>query len=258
VASVFQNTFYLAGFFYFFSWILCLFNCKRTASVCLGMGLAFNGVSVIWRYTYAWPLLPLFHGPFFLPFFIGTLSYRTILKNTSESLWHIALICSLALGAAFFPKDFYVPFLASKTIFSHLFFLLGVIAKACFFIAAVQAVGYLLESYRSGKEEMPKTGVSITRWIMWGFAFWTVSMFCGEIWAYLGWGSPLVWDDPAILTTVATWFYYACFLHLHLVKAWNVKNRAFFAVTGGLLILFFNAFTEMSTFQVPNIQWPIF
>lgn len=258
MVSVFQNTFYLAGFFYFLSWISCLFNRKRISSVCLGIGLALNVLSAISRYAYAWPLLPMFHGPFFLPLFIGALSYKAILKNKSESFLYISLICFLALSAAFFPKDFYLPFLHSKTIFSHLFFLLGVIAKACFFIAAVQAARYLLGNYRFEKEERPQNGVLITRWIMWGFAFWTVSMFCGEIWSYLGWGSPLVWDDPAIITTIATWFYYACFLHLHLIKTWNIKNRALLALTGALLVFFFNCCTEMSTFQVPNTEWLIF
>lgn len=153
--------------------------------------------------------------------------------------------------AVFFPNDFYLPFLKSRTIFSHLFFLSGVMAKACFIIAGIRAVDFirLHGTKRDGqtqKLKKPENRISlknrgrISRWIVWGFAFWTISMFSGEIWSYLGWGSPVVWDDAAILTAMGTWFYYACFLHLHLQNTWNYKRRAYAAVFGAVLTLIFN------------------
>ena len=204
------------------------------------------------RYADSWPLLPLYQGPFFLPLCIGSLSFKILLREKATYTLAVTLICLLALIAVFFPKDFYLPFIQSKTIFSHLFFLFGVMARACFFVASIQAFFYLLQNYPSKKKGPYIDGSSITRWIIWGFAFLTLSMFCGELWSYLGWGSPVVWEDATIITTMATWFYYGCFLHLHLLKTWNLERRSLFAAFGAPLVFILNCYPEMGKFQVPN------
>ena len=170
------------------------------------------------------------------------------------------------MTAVFSPNDFYLPFLESRTIFSHLFFLPGVVAKACFIIAGIHAIDHIrLRRTDSGNGQAQKVKKSdarvvpgnrnwTSRWIVWGFAFWTISMFSGEIWSYLGWGSPVVWDDAAILTAMATWFYYTCFLHLHLQKMWNSKRRAYAAVFGAVLTLIFNFYPALGNFQFPDLS----
>ena len=172
----------------------------------------------------------------------------------------LSAICFLSLTAVFFPNDFYLPFLKSRTIFSHLFFLPGVMAKACFIIAGIHAVDHV-RLRRTGSDKQagkPEAGAVLknrswtSQWIVWGFAFWSISMFSGEIWSYLGWGSPVIWDDAAILTAMATWFYYACFLHLHLQKTWDSKRRAYAAVFGAALTLVFNFYPDLGKFQFPD------
>ena len=93
----------------------------------------------------------------------------------------------------------------------------------------------------------------ITSNIIWGYAFWTLSLFSGEIWSYLGWGTPVVWDDASFTTVMAIWFYYACFLHLHLLKSWDRKKIALFAFAGLPVIIFINFYTEMGRFCFPEI-----
>lgn len=158
----------------------------------------------------------------------------------------------LGLTAALFPNDFYLPFPLSGSIFAHGFFLFGAVGKACLLVAASYAWA-ILRRYDSidpgsGKKE-------VTPWIVAGFAFWTLSMFSGETWSYLGWGSPVVWDDPAITTTLATWFYYGAFLHLHLLKWWNQRRRLLFAAGGAGVIFIMNCWPEMGPWEAPILPW---
>jgi len=62
----------------------------------------------------------------------------------------------------------------------------------------------------------------------------------------------LVWDDAAVLTAMGVWFYYACFLHLHLHPNWNASRRAGAALFGALLTLIFNLYPELGKFQIPD------
>jgi ABC-type transport system involved in cytochrome c biogenesis permease subunit len=89
------------------------------------------------------------------------------------------------------------------------------------------------------------------RWSVWGFAFWTLSMFSGELWSYLGWGTPVVWDDPAITTVMATWFYYAYLLHLHLTGSWDIRSRTIYAAVGAVVVLSLNCLPEWGPFRWP-------
>jgi hypothetical protein len=198
-------------------------------------------------------MLPLYQGPFFLSFAVGVGSLRHIFIEGSEGLPHIALIAAIAVLALFFPKDYYLPFFQSNTVFSHLFFLFGVTAKACLLIASVEA-GMLFRRRRHGKDLNSHRYGSVSGWITWGFAFLTLSMFAGEMWAYLGWGCPIVWEDSSIAVAMATWCYYACFLHLHLSRRWTSSGRLGFAAAGGLLVLFFTFYTELGPFQWPHLR----
>jgi ABC-type transport system involved in cytochrome c biogenesis permease subunit len=89
------------------------------------------------------------------------------------------------------------------------------------------------------------------QWTVWGFAFWTLSMFTGELWSYLGWGTPVVWDDPAITTTMATWFFYICLLHLHLTGSWTARSRGVYTAAGALVVLVLNCVPELGPFRFP-------
>lgn len=128
---------------------------------------------------------------------------------------------------------------------AHLFFWLGVAGRGCFLVAAIQAMAGLRK-----KNGRPAFSRSVP-WIAWGFAFWTLSMFTGELWSYVGWGTPVVWDDPAITTTMATWFFYVGLLHLHLTGSWTARGRCAFTAVGGLMVLGLTYAPELGPFRWP-------
>lgn len=200
----------------------------------------------------------------------------------------LAFVFMITAAAMFFPKDYYLPFIKSCTFTAHFFFWFGAVGRGCFMIAAAWALAALLfrsegETGRFGDTEnrrigegksstassgsqcfdsacspapsSPRLPVShsplfhTTRWIVWGFAFFTLSMFSGELWSYLGWGTPVVWDDPAITTTMAAWFFYICWLHLHLTGAWSARSRSIFAACGAPTVFCLNILPELGPFR---------
>lgn len=213
--------------------------------------LLANGLVAAWRYHQAWPMLPMYLGPVALPFCIGVLILFTGRRDPENLFFRrtvSALILMIAAAAVLFPKDYYLPFIKSKTISAHLFFFFGILGRGCFMVAAAWAVAGLS---RHPEKQPLHTGSRTTPWIVWGFSFFTLSMFAGELWSYLGWGTPVIWDDPAITTTMATWFFYICWLHLHLTGSWSRPSRAVYAAVGALVVFALNCIPELGPFRWP-------
>ena len=228
---------------------------KKLALFLLAIGLAANLSACLGKYYHAWPMLPLNTGMYLLPLCLSVILFLTKLKNEQWSAMLPVLICLMSLAALFFPKDYYLPFIMSKTIFSYIFFISGVVGRSFFFIASLKALQALIFDNKKTKGDSPGRDTGMVEWIVWGFVFWTISMFAGGIWSYLGWGSPVVWEDPAITTTMATWFYYICFLHLYLRRVWNLNKRLVFAAVGGILVFILNCYPEMGIFRMPDLKW---
>ena len=210
--------------------------------------MAGNLAVVVVRYYSSWPMLPMYLGGIALPFCLMCLALfnRPVRKHPDVTQGLLIAGTFLALMAACFPKDFYLPFIKTKTLFSHFFFFFGVLGKTCFITSAVWAIAGLI---RSAATPLKVAGPSF-RWAVWGFGFWTLSMFSGEMWAYLGWGTPVVWDDPAVATAMAVWFFYICLLHLHLAGTWTLKQRHLFAAVGAMVVGL-NCMTELGPFRWP-------
>ena len=94
----------------------------------------------------------------------------------------------------------------------------------------------------------------MNRTVLWGFFFWTLSVFSGAAWSWLGWGAPVVWDDPAMATTMAAWLFYSLVLHLHLTRFSSIRARAFACVFGALFVFCFTCVPELGPFRVPGWQ----
>ena len=270
-----QLLFKIAACFYGMS-LICAFvfgQRSRTALLVLVLGLLANMAAVGWRYWLAWPMLPMYMGPVVLPLFLGVM---LALSRHRDGGWTwpavLTLIVVIALAAVLFPKDYYIPFVKSQTIWAHLFFWFGVAGRGCFLIAAAWAMAGLTmgrgetERGRNGDTQFkssprhpltpsPRHSSSPASrsmlWTVWGFTLWTLSMFTGELWSYLGWGTPVVWDDPAITTTMATWFFYICLLHLHLTGSWTARGRGMYAAAGALVVLVLNCVPELGPFRWP-------
>ena len=246
------------------------FQGRRTKWVLLLMisGLLVNGAALFMRYYTAWPMMPMYLSGVALPFCLGLIAMG-ISGDLTGRRWLIlrlliTLSALLALAAAFFPKDFYLPFLKSATVWSHLFLWFGVIGKAFFLVSAIWAISALwsdqfnlrcgyptdMKKRKTNNKDRMNRDLHISfHWTVWGFAFWTLSMFAGELWSYLGWGTPVVWDEPAITTTMATWFFYICLLHLHLTGSWSARARGLYTASGALVVLVLNCVPDFGPFR---------
>jgi ABC-type transport system involved in cytochrome c biogenesis permease subunit len=164
----------------------------------------------------------------------------------------LGVMVLLVLLGLCFPKDFYLPFLKSKTLLAHGFLWFGLAGKACIVLSAIWAFAALAADRQAyAKHRLTLALQQSLRWAVWGFALWTLSMFSGELWSYLGWGTPVVWEDPALTLTMAAWFFYACYLHLHLTRSWNPPARALYASLGGLAILALTCLPDFGPFRAP-------
>ena len=64
-----------------------------------------------------------------------------------------------------------------------------------------------------------------------GFAFLTLGILSGAVWANEAWGSYWSWD-PKETWAFITWLVYAIYLHIRLNKGWSGKKAAFIATIG--------------------------
>lgn len=110
-------------------------------------------------------------------------------------------------------------------------------AYALFSLAAAAGAIYL---YRVRRDRQTSLGLlqDVTgRATLWGFAFFSVSMVLGAIWAYLAWGAYWLWE-PKSTASLLLWFYFAGVLHTRFAKGWRGWPAALFAVIGFGLVLF--------------------
>ncbi len=209
------------------------------------------------RYYHSLPMIPLYAGSMALPLYLGAVfivlgASRRAIGTTGARRTLLFWATLISVVSLLFPKNFYLPFLKSATVSAHLFLGFGMAGKACFFVSAAWAFSGLNESgWRSEKDVLQRTGKQAFTWAAWGFALFTISMFSGELWSYRVWGTPVVWDDPAITTTMAIWFFYVGFLHLHLTGSWSLRARSLYAASGAVAVLILNVFPDTGPFRWP-------
>ncbi len=226
--------------------ILHFFSGKSRGAVpCLVLGLMLNGLSLVLRYWSFIPLMPLFQGPFFLPFAVGVMGLKSYVSEARRPffLW---LVASLAWVCYLFPNDFYLPYLQFKTPFAHGLFLFSIIGKALFLLAGETGLSLFLWQEKSGRPKEMATR------LLWGFFFYTLSVFSGAVWSWLGWGCALVWDDPVIAVSMATWLLYALLLHLHLTRFSSPAAKALILTAGAGWIICAGVIPELGPFRTPG------
>lgn len=247
--------FKIAALFYLVAAPLPFLSPRLSGAVRLTLipGILANLAAVWLRYYRAWPMLPMHLGPIALPLCLALLigALMSVKKSSLSptALRSVLLMLALfSLSAVLFPMDFYLPFIQSLSPFAHGFIALGALGKACFVLSSAFGVSALYELKKGGENGALENAFF---WGALGYAFWTVSLFCGELWSYLGWGTPVVWEDAALLTTMATWFFYTCYLHLQLTKAWSAKGRAYYAAAGFLAVFVYTCVPELGPFRSP-------
>lgn len=205
-------------------------------------------------------MMPMYISSAVLPLFLGLIYiffYRYMEKPGGRSARRFILFFAFLISAltCLFPKDFYIPFLKSAVIFSHLFLVFGILGKGCFLASTAWSIGGFINAClpQIGDPEkcMIQAEKPAIKWAIGGFAFFTVSMFSGELWSCLVWGTPVIWDDPGLTCVMAAWFFYVGMLHLHLTGAWKLKARTLYAACGGIAVNFFNIMPDTGPFRWP-------
>lgn len=111
-------------------------------------------------------------------------------------------------------------------------------AYALFTLAFSAAVLYLVHRFRgTGEAELKKFQDIAARSVLWGFFFFSASMFAGAVWAYLAWGTYWLWE-PKIIWSFIVWFYYAGAMHAYFVKEWRGAGLSVATVIGFFVVLF--------------------
>jgi cytochrome c-type biogenesis protein CcsB len=73
--------------------------------------------------------------------------------------------------------------------------------------------------------------------VVFGFLFLTIGIITGAVWANSAWGKYWSWD-PKETWSLITWFVYAIFLHLRMMRGWHGRNLALVSITGFVAVLF--------------------
>jgi hypothetical protein len=207
-------------------------------------GIAYAGM----RYWMTWPMTPMFSGSILYPPLLVMLGSGSLKGADERSAalvrrWLMTSGLVVVLLGVCFPKDFYVPIIKTTSLYAHGVLVFGSLGRACLFIAA----GWGLAALCGHTLVMQR----MFRWIVWGFGFWTLSLFSGEVWSYSGWGVPMVWEDASTLTAIGTWLFYVGVIHLHLGGVWSRRMRAEMSGLGAVLILVLNGGPDMGPFRNP-------
>jgi hypothetical protein len=211
-----------------------------------GVFILLGLACVLLRYWGAFPMTPLYMGTAAAAPVTALMGLVSIgLRPQSRTLGVYRSLCFLVfllgLSQALFPKDFYLPFLKTATLFSHAHLAFTILGKAALFLSGLWALNYIFESRRDPAAD----GSRFFLFLVLGFAFWTLSMFSGEVWSYLGWGLPVVWDDAVIVSYMATWFFYTGVMHLHLAGRFPPRLRAAFSAFGIVWLIVVNCLPDL-------------
>jgi hypothetical protein len=244
--------FFQAGaVFYIASGLAALCRTRRVALGVLAIGLLLNMASISLKLYLSWPMQSPFQEPFWLPAAMAVLAIGIHRRGRPVLAGHlIALTAALSIIAGLFPNDYYLPFPRSNTIVAHVFLPMSVMGKACFYAAGVAALMFLAKHNETMEHDRARP--LFGRFIVWGFVIFTLSLFLAEIWSYLGWASPVIWNNATMTSTMAVWFYYGCFLHLYLLRSWPARRRAWFAIAGVPLLVVFTLLPETGGFKWPE------
>jgi ABC-type transport system involved in cytochrome c biogenesis permease subunit len=70
-----------------------------------------------------------------------------------------------------------------------------------------------------------------------GYAFFSISMILGGIWAFYAWGTYWLWTPKELWTTMV-WLYYGLYLHARLTGWWTGRPAAWLGITGFAVVMF--------------------
>lgn len=230
VFTSFLSWYYVAAGCYAGSLLFILLKRHRTALALLSIGIAAHSVALLCRgFSFGiFTPMNLFTELYFLPWLVAffTLVRSVPRENTAVDRHLLIPLLLLTLFALPLPAKPLPPFLQSDSLFATLFFIFEVAAHAAFLLAGW--FGFLFLTRRTGE-------MTFNRCATWGFILYSIAQVSGAVWCYLGWTVPFSWSDRHLLSA-AIWCFYCAFLHLQFSPRWTVREKAWFALCGGILV----------------------
>lgn len=113
------------------------------------------------------------------------------------------------------------------------------VAYSLFTLAFSGAVLFLIHEPSKDPEPglLKKYQDIAARSILWGFFFFSASMFAGAVWAWLAWGTYWLWE-PKVIWSFIVWFFYAGAMHAYYVREWRGRGLAVATVLGFFVVVF--------------------
>ncbi len=220
---------------------------NRLVFILSGLGLiAHTGaLGARWLTAGHWPFASLYE---FVTLFVWALAGATVWIALR---WRLPVITGftlpLAVGlmgvASVLSSDLRPLAPALQSIWLQLHVATAVLAYSAFAISFALAVMYLLSERAAGcstDTRLPSPAV-LDRYtystVAFGFAFQTLLLITGAIWAEEAWGAWWSWD-PKETWALVTWFIYALYLHARKARGWHGRRAAWLAVAGFAALLF--------------------
>lgn len=247
LASISLTCLYLAIGGYTSSLFFFFLKKKRLTEFLFIIGFIFHTISQVSRCWFIGIFAPnaMFEGVFFLPWCLACLVLGLRLFSKDKDLIYTTLILIFFISsiALIYPKGIFPPSPKVKTIFSPLFFFFEVFAHAFFILGAWFAFWYL-----RGKEHAR----IFHSFVIWGFILYSIAQVVGAIWCYLGWAILFNWSDRH-MQSATLWCFYAAYVHLRFLPAWDMKKKAMFSLAGLLLVLFFSYSSHFNEMNMPRL-----
>ncbi|MBW1966072.1 MAG: hypothetical protein JRI71_09315 [Deltaproteobacteria bacterium] len=239
------ETFYIAILIYGITLLCYLLKLKQLSILSLVTAFVVNMISEVSGRYLIWPYCNMFSEPFFLPLCLAGICLILIIpKRDEQALSMVFMIVLFSCMAVFFSEGYYPPFtLMSKSIYAHLFHLFVFIAHGLLIAGAYLAIHSV---FKKKRDEAPY------QMIIWGFAFLCTAGLFGMVWSYLGRSDVISWNHY-YFHSIAIWFYYVGFLHLHLIKGWDQRRKAWILLGGAFLIFSFDYLPQIGGIHIPEV-----
>lgn len=185
-------------------------------------------------------------------FFVWGIALVFLIIDYKFELWAVgifALPVAIMLLMWLFTLDTSVrplmPALRSNWLFVHV--LTAVLAYGAFAVSCALSIMYLFKDYFLQKKKVSKVIDLLPslelldeisyKVIFIGMPCLTIMLVTGAIWAEYSWGSYWSWD-PKETWSLITWFIYAAYLHLRLIRNWKGRKTAYISIIGFAAVMF--------------------
>lgn len=188
---------------------------------------------------------PMFDTFFLMPWSVALLIILKQLKSKEKRNDNatLALLVFFALLAVFYPKGMSYLGPNKHSLWATMYFITDVMGRACFYVGALFSLLLVLR-----RNTLP----DYHGFLVWGFVLFTLAQVTGAVWCFLGWATTFQWVYVH-MESAAIWCFFANYLHLQFLPAWDEQRKAKFALAGGVMMLVFYLHNYLAYFTVPRI-----